>query len=114
MSVAPPDCCMPACPGPRGGSAEACVLLRAGQECHINVSEEAIRGLMLAEGCAQRSDAGVIMRAETFKRCLLHGIACAQGADGGIPSAAGASRPCSRPSTFGEDGCPVSPTARAH
>ena len=76
------------------------------------MSEEAIRALMLAEGCKQSSDAGVIMRAETFKRCLLHGIACAQGAEG-VPSAV-TSRPCSRTSTFEKDGCPVSPTARAH
>ena len=78
------------------------------QECHIHVSEEAIRKLMLAEGCVESSKAGVIMRAETFKRCLLHGIA-AQG-----PEAVSSSASCSRTSTFEKDSCPVSPTARAH
>lgn len=75
------------------------------QECHIKISEDAIQKLMLQEGCSL-GEAGVIMRAETFKRCLLHGIA-AQGPEG-------VSNHCSRTSTLEKDSCPVSPTARAH
>ena len=40
------------------------------QECHIDVKEDQLTKLMVAEGFVHGAE--VIMRAETFKRCLLH------------------------------------------
>lgn len=40
------------------------------QECHIDVKEDQLAKLMVAEGFVHGAE--VIMRAETFKRCLLH------------------------------------------
>ena len=43
------------------------------QECHIDVKEEQLTKLMVAEGFVHGAE--VIMRAETFKRCLLR-VSC--------------------------------------
>lgn len=40
------------------------------QDCHIDVKEDQLTKLMVAEGFVHGAE--VIMRAETFKRCLLH------------------------------------------
>ncbi len=40
------------------------------QNCHIDVKEDQLAKLMVAEGFVHGAE--VIMRAETFKRCLLH------------------------------------------
>ncbi|CAL8471619.1 g11161 [Coccomyxa elongata] len=89
------------------------VFASALQECHIDVKEDQLTKLMVAEGFVHGAE--VIMRAETFKRCLLHGVA--QGSDSRSCSRnstmeACPVRSCSRNSTL--DSCPVSPTARAH
>lgn len=46
------------------------VFASALQECHIDVKEDQLTKLMVAEGFVHGAE--VIMRAETFKRCLLH------------------------------------------
>ena len=40
------------------------------QDCHIDIKEEVVNELMVEEGFCH--DAEVIMRVDTFKRCLLH------------------------------------------
>jgi hypothetical protein len=40
------------------------------QNCHIDIKEDQLAKLMVAEGFVHGAE--VIMRAETFKRCLLH------------------------------------------
>jgi len=52
------------------------------QECHIEMSEEALNGLLEKEGVTPDRVLGVpIMHAETFKRIMLHVRARAQDGD---------------------------------
>ncbi|CAK0785287.1 hypothetical protein CVIRNUC_008493 [Coccomyxa viridis] len=80
------------------------VFCSALQDCHIDIKEEVVNELMVEEGFCH--DAEVIMRVDTFKRCLLHGVTVA---NEGVHSV-----PCSRNNTFDKDTCPVSPTARVN
>lgn len=80
------------------------VFCSALQDCHIDIKEEDVSDLMVEEGFCHEAEA--IMRVETFKRCLLHGVTVA---NEGVRSV-----PCSRNSTFDKDTCPVSPTARVN
>ncbi|CAL5223476.1 g5999 [Coccomyxa viridis] len=80
------------------------VFCSALQGCHIEVEEEDVTKLMVEEGFCHEAEA--IMRVDTFKRCLLHGVTVA---NEGVHSV-----PCSRNNTFDKDTCPVSPTARVN